>query len=1047
MKKNFFKKTLSLVVAVACSASLWTTGISAASTGVYSNNFETGNTWGGYNGGHQSSIVAGFDGNETNVLKVQKTATATGTDNIRAVTNPGMGGVTYLNDDSSKKYFKLDMKFYVEDDGFKSFGPCSLWGDFIAPQLAVVGNDATNQIGALEAGEWNEVTYIFYQNWKNSSNAKSISTKTDIYVNGELVANGAEIYFGNPDETTFDVRLRMDSKSSDSASQTFTAYYDDVVLTTYTQNPVNVLYKNDFENSNIGVGYGSFSYAENIVGNTTKAAKIDKSSGADYVILNPNQNTTYLNDDSSKKYFKLDFKIYVDDDKFKYLAPGSAWNDVMGAKLAYEGEDADKQVGALEKGKWNDVTYVLWQNWKNSSNAKSISTMSDIYVNGVQVAEAVEFYFGNPDDSTFTVKLRMDSDAASDTFTSYVDDLKLTTYAYKPSVKLKEEVVYEDIAIIAKGTGYNHAVNVYEGGTIEEVTGIGGKTGDDSVTHVVADNETRITCDLPEGFWETEGNDQSYLVFNAQIKGTGFHYFGLKEAKGEWFTPFYTQEGASDGQWHNVTLIYDRASETASVRGTTYVYIDGVGGVVSGTRTPWGQLSDAMTKISFMVNNYSEIDGDSATTSKIDLYWDNVEMYLTNTMPEITAITMPSLAAGSTYTVENYNITLSDVTTASAFTGVNSDGIRVCRGGKADDVLAASDIVAVGDTVVVTSGENLRVYEIVADNTPVREFVILNDKLIYSADSTSWREVEEDNVVDGEYKYVVTVKNTTGTPETVTSVLALYDGNDRLVSASYIPATLGGDTDSQDVTSTITVEDATEGMYFKTFIWDEELEPISKKVKVLIIGNSITDHSPRPDAGWHGDWGMAASSEEKDYVHQLIAKANAEYEDVEFMWENISPYEMYFYNFDLVTSDYSALKAYDADIIISTFGANVGNSTNEEDDGYLTEEEFTTAHYIDIVNEFNTSGVADVVAVVTPLTREATNTTTEAAATEAGWQFVDTSSITGDEYNATSYYTEYPEIFGADVWDSVLSHPGDAGMAAMADLIWIELEKALIENM
>lgn len=40
---------------------------------------------------------------------------------------------------------------------------------------------------------------------------------------------------------------------------------------------------------------------------------------------------------------------------------------------------------------------------------------------------------------------------------------------------------------------------------------------------------------------------------------------------------------------------------------------------------------------------------------------------------------------------------------------------------------------------------------------------------------------------------------------------------------------------------------------------------------VLIIGNSLTLHRPKPDIGWNGDWGMAASSSENDYVHKLAS--------------------------------------------------------------------------------------------------------------------------------------------------------------------------------
>lgn len=38
-------------------------------------------------------------------------------------------------------------------------------------------------------------------------------------------------------------------------------------------------------------------------------------------------------------------------------------------------------------------------------------------------------------------------------------------------------------------------------------------------------------------------------------------------------------------------------------------------------------------------------------------------------------------------------------------------------------------------------------------------------------------------------------------------------------------------------------------------------------LRVIMAGNSITLHEPKPEIGRNNQWGMAASAKENDYVH------------------------------------------------------------------------------------------------------------------------------------------------------------------------------------
>jgi hypothetical protein len=51
-------------------------------------------------------------------------------------------------------------------------------------------------------------------------------------------------------------------------------------------------------------------------------------------------------------------------------------------------------------------------------------------------------------------------------------------------------------------------------------------------------------------------------------------------------------------------------------------------------------------------------------------------------------------------------------------------------------------------------------------------------------------------------------------------------------------------------------------------------EPV-KIGKILILGNSITEHGAALNMDWFGNWGMAASAKEKDFAHLVIGAITA----------------------------------------------------------------------------------------------------------------------------------------------------------------------------
>ena len=225
-------------------------------------------------------------------------------------------------------------------------------------------------------------------------------------------------------------------------------------------------------------------------------------------------------------------------------------------------------------------------------------------------------------------------------------------------------------------------------------------------------------------------------------------------------------------------------------------------------------------------------------------------------------------------------------------------------------------------------------------------------------------------------------------------------------------------------------------------VYKKRETPRTGPIKILFLGNSITYHQPAENLGWKGSWGMAATEADKDYFHILSRYIKQIYPDARLEIAAGHPFEKNFYDLSRISrTDYKALVDFDADIIISSIGANINNSSNENDLGFISDQVFNPLHYINIVDYFNIYGDMNVIPIITTLTKPENVSVIKQAADNKGWNCISCVDLSDEKYTAAPY--KGAEVFSENVASGVLSHPGDLGMQEMADRIWTVLKPAL----
>ena len=188
--------------------------------------------------------------------------------------------------------------------------------------------------------------------------------------------------------------------------------------------------------------------------------------------------------------------------------------------------------------------------------------------------------------------------------------------------------------------------------------------------------------------------------------------------------------------------------------------------------------------------------------------------------------------------------------------------------------------------------------------------------------------------------------------------------------------------------------------------------------RILIAGNSITLHEAKPEIGWYGSYGMAASAPERDYAHLLMAKCTARWPDAVFCIAQVAEWErQYAIGFE-VLPQYAPARSFGADIIIMRCIENCHNRTL--DPVALIRE------YIKLIDFLQIKKTAKVI-LTTGFWKHNGDSVIREIGKEQGFPVVELGDLGElDEMKAIGLFEH----------KGVANHPGDKGMQAIADRIW-----------
>jgi alpha-galactosidase len=196
--------------------------------------------------------------------------------------------------------------------------------------------------------------------------------------------------------------------------------------------------------------------------------------------------------------------------------------------------------------------------------------------------------------------------------------------------------------------------------------------------------------------------------------------------------------------------------------------------------------------------------------------------------------------------------------------------------------------------------------------------------------------------------------------------------------------------------------------------------------RILFLGNSITYHPSLPSIGWYNNWGMAASSEDKDYVHVLTtAIAERTGARPEIMVKNIAEFEWNYTTYS-VSSKLSTELAFKPTLLVLAIGENATVVSAADQVNYGNA-------YANLLETFKTNSNPTVFTRSCFWADSVKDSVMQTVTVAERGTYVDISTLGSNPLNYA--YSEAP--YASD--SAFNSHPGDRGMAAIADALFTSM--------